>query len=410
MALTRIDEPRAAPRAAPQAAPEAAPQRGFALWALGFRPFYLGGALFATLAMLAWLAELNGHPLPALHPYMPGMLWHVHEMIFGFAAAIVTGFLLTAVRAWTAVTPAEGKSLAALFVLWVAGRVAVGYASAPIAMTLDIAFLPVSAIVLLRVLVHSKNRHNIFLPIALALLATANVAFHITAAIGRADLALRSAYIAVGLLVLFVTIIGGRVIPSFTTNAVPGHEVKKYAFAERSIMLLTLIPFLLDGFGVSGPILAVAAAAAAFVQFTRVFGWRAWRVGYRPILTVLHIAYAWIPVGFVILALAAAGVVQHSLAIHTFTVGAIGGAIIAMMTRTARGHTGRPLRAGTMDIVCYVLLVLAVIFRALVPAFVPGLTQVAIDVSATCWIIAFACYFARYAAWLARPRIDGKPG
>jgi uncharacterized protein involved in response to NO len=398
MALYRIAEP------------PAAPQRGFALWALGFRPFYLGGALFATAAMLAWLAELNGHPLAALHPYMPGMLWHVHEMIFGFAAAIVTGFLLTAVRAWTAVTPAEGKSLAALWVLWLAGRVAVGYASAPIAMTLDIAFLPVCAIVLLRVLVHAKNRHNVFLPIALALLAATNLAFHITAAMGRADLALRSAYVAVGLLVLFVTIIGGRIIPSFTTNAIPGHEIKKYPFVERSIMLLTLLPFLLDGFGVTGPALAIAAAAAAFVQGMRVFGWHAWRVGNRPILTILHIAYAWIPVGFAILALAAFGVVPHSLAIHTFTVGAIGGAIIAMITRTARGHTGRPLRAGTMDVACYGLLVLAVVFRALVPVFAPGLTLLAIDVSAACWIIAFAGYFARYAGWLAKPRVDGKPG
>ncbi|RQH02129.1 NnrS family protein [Paraburkholderia dinghuensis] len=390
--------------------PPAAPQRGFALWALGFRPFYLGGALFATAAMLAWLAELDGHPLPALHPYLPGMLWHIHEMIFGFAAAIVAGFLLTAVRAWTTVTPAEGKSLAALWGLWLAGRVAVAYGSAPIAITLDIAFLPVCAIVLLRVLVHAKNRHNVFLPIALALLATTNLVFHLAAASGRADLAVRSAYVAVGLLVLFVTIIGGRIIPSFTVNAIPGFEIKKWRFVESSIMLLTLLPFLLDGFGVTGPFLAVAAAAAAFVQGMRVFGWRSWRVGNRPILTILHIAYAWIPVGFVMLTLAALGVIAHTLAIHTFTVGAIGGAIIAMMTRTARGHTGRPLVAGYMDVACYVLLVLAAVVRVVVPALAPQLMLVAIDVSAACWIIAFAGYFARYAGWLAKPRVDGKPG
>jgi uncharacterized protein involved in response to NO len=392
------------------AEPQVAPRRGFALWALGFRPFYLGGALFATAAMLAWLAELDGHPLPALHPYLPGMLWHAHEMIFGFAAAIVAGFLLTAVRAWTTVTPAEGKSLAALWVLWLAGRVAVGYASAPVAMTLDVAFLPVCALVLLRVLARAKNSHNIFLPIALGLLATTNLVFHLAAASGRVDLALRAAYVAVGLLVLFVTIIGGRIIPSFTVNAIPGFAIKKWRFVESSIMLLTLIPFLLDGFGVSGPVLAAASALAACVQGLRVIGWRSWRVGNRPILAILHIGYAWIPFGFVMLALAASGVVEHSLAIHAFTVGAIGGAIIAMITRTARGHTGRPLVAGYIDVACYGLLVGAALVRVLVPALAPQLTLVAIDVSAACWILAFAGYLARYAGWLAKPRADGKPG
>jgi uncharacterized protein involved in response to NO len=398
MRLQRIDE-----------AP-AAPPSGFALWALGFRPFYLGGALFAVAAMLAWLAELDGHPLPALHPYLPGMLWHVHEMIFGFGAAIVTGFLLTAVRAWTTVTPAEGKSLAALWTLWLAGRIALGYASAPIAFVLDFAFLPVSALVLLRVLVHSKNRHNIFLPIALGLLAISNLVFHLAAANGRADIALRSAYVAVGLLVLFVTIIGGRIIPSFTTNAVPGHQVRKWRFVESSIMGLTLLTFLLDGFGVSGVVLAAAALVTAVDQAMRVIGWYPWRIGNRPILTILHIAYAWIPFGFFMLALAALGVVAHSLAIHTFTVGAVGGAIMAMITRTARGHTGRALVAGPVDIVCYALIVVAALIRVLVPALAPGQTVIAIDVSAACWILAFACYFARYAGWLATPRVDGKPG
>ncbi|WP_296662004.1 NnrS family protein [Paraburkholderia sp.] len=412
MALIRIDEqPREKPREQPRVAPPAPPApRGFALWALGFRPFYLGGALFGTAAVLAWLAELDGFPMAALHAYLPGSLWHVHEMIFGFASAIVVGFLLTAVRAWTSVTPAAGKSLIALCVLWLAGRVAVACAPAAVAMTVDIAFLPVSAIVLLRVLVHGQNKHNIFLPAALALLATTNFAFHFSAASGHMDWALRSAYMAVGLLVLFVTIIGGRVIPTFTTNAIPGQTIKKWRFVEASIMPLTLLPFVLDGFGVSGPVLAAAAAAAAVVQAMRVIGWRVWHVGNRPILAILHIAYSWIAVGFLMLALAALGVVSHSLAIHAFTVGAVSGAIMAMITRTARGHTGRPLVAGAVEKLCYALLVLAALFRALVPALAPQLTFVAINVSAVCWFVAFGAYFVRYAPWLVRARIDGKEG
>jgi uncharacterized protein involved in response to NO len=398
MNLYRIDEPPA--RAG----------RGFALWALGFRPFYLGGALFGCAAMLAWLAELDGHPLPSLHPYLPGMLWHVHEMIFGFAAAIVAGFLLTAVRAWTAVTPAQGGSLAALWLLWLAGRVAVGYAPPAIAMSVDIAFLPVCALVLLRVLVRAQNRHNIFLPVALGLLAAANLGFHLAAMTQRVDWALRSAYLAVGLLVLFVTVIGGRVIPSFTANAVPGFQVRKWRLVEASVVPLTMLAFLLDGLGAPHRVIAVAAAVAACAQGMRVIGWRSWRVGNRPILAILHVAYAWIPVGFAMLALAAWGVVPHSLAIHTFTVGAVGCAIVAMITRTARGHTGRPLVAGRAEIASYALLVLAAIVRVLVPALWPQQTLVAIDVSGACWIVAFAAYCARYAAWLWSPRLDGKEG
>ncbi|MCG5072587.1 NnrS family protein [Paraburkholderia tagetis] len=390
--------------------PPARARRGFALWALGFRPFYLGGALFGTAAMLAWVAELDGHPLPNLHPYLPGMLWHVHEMIFGFAAAIVAGFLLTAVRAWTSVTPAQGKSLAALWLLWLAGRVAVGYAPPAVAMVVDVAFLPVCALVLLRVLVHAKNRHNVFLPVALGLLALTNLVFHLAAITEHPNWALHSAYVAVGLLVMFVTVIGGRIIPSFTVNAVPGFAFRRWRFVEAVVVPLTALAFVLDGFGAPGPAIAVAAALAACAQGLRLFGWRSWRVGNRPILTILHIAYAWIPLGFMLLALAAMGVVGHSLAIHAFTVGAVGCAIVAMITRTARGHTGRPLVAGRAEIACYGLLVLAAIVRVLVPALWPQQTLMAIDISGACWILAFAVYCGRYAGWLWSPRLDGKEG
>lgn len=392
------------------AEPPAAPRRRFALWALGFRPFYLGGALFGSAAMLAWLAAIDGHPLPGLQSSLPGVLWHVHEMIFGFAAAIVVGFLLTAVRAWTSVTPAQGRSLAALWLLWLAGRAAVAWAPAALAATVDVAFLPVCAFVLLRVLVRAQNRHNVFLPAALGLLAAANLAFHLAAGSGHADWALRSAWLAVGLLVLFVTVIGGRIIPSFTANAVPGYAFLRWRFVEAAVMPLTALAFVMDGFGAPRPAVAAASLAAALVQGWRWFGWRSWRVGNRPILAILHVAYAWIPLGFAMLALASCGYVAHSLAMHAFTVGAIGCAIIAMITRTARGHTGRPLVAGRIEIACYGLLMLAAVMRVVVPALVPAWTLAAIDVSAVCWIAAFAAYCVRYAGWLCRPRLDGKEG
>ena len=383
---------------------------GFALWALGFRPFYLGGALFGSVAMLIWLGELTGQALLNTGSYMSGTLWHVHEMIYGFAAAIVAGFLLTAVRAWTSSNPAEGASLAALWLLWSAGRVLMWDGSGPVGAIVDVAFLPVVAIVLLRVLLKAKNRHNIFLPAAVILLATLNLLFHIWASHGHGDWALRTGWLAVGLLVLFVTIIGGRIIPSFTANAVPGYSATRWRLVESLVMPVTLLAFLLDA--IDAPWIATVAASgvAAIVQGARMAGWRSWRVGFRPILLILHIAYAWIPAGFVLLGLAASGNIPHSISIHTFTVGAVGCAIIAMITRTARGHTGRPLAAGAVEIGCYGLLILAAFLRVLGPWLAPGWTMDFIEASGLCWVVALLAYFVRYAAWLVSSWVDGKPG
>ncbi|WP_028231853.1 NnrS family protein [Paraburkholderia mimosarum] len=383
---------------------------GFALWALGFRPFYLGGALFGAAALLAWMAAWSGHPLPGIRSYLPGMFWHAHEMIFGFGAAIVAGFLLTAVRAWTSVTPAQGKSLAALWLLWLAGRVAVAYAPPAIAAVVDSLFLPACALVLLRVLVHAKNSHNIFLPVALGMLAALNVAFQVSMLALRADWALHSAWLAVGMLVLFITIIGGRIIPSFTANAVPGHTARRWKAVERLVMPLSLFAFVFDAAFGSGVLVAVVAGAAACVQGARIWGWRSWRVGNRPIVAILHVAYAWILVGFALLALSALGFVAHTIAIHAFTVGAIGCAIMAMITRTARGHTGRKLVAGYVDVACYALLVLAALIRVLGPWVAPQWLAFWIEASAACWVVAFAAYCCRYASWLIAARVDGKEG
>ncbi|MFT4065930.1 NnrS family protein [Paraburkholderia sp.] len=381
-----------------------------ALWALGFRPFYLGGALFGSIAMLLWLGALAGWPLLDSASYMSGTLWHVHEMIFGFGAAIVTGFLLTAVRAWTSTNPAHGAGLAALWLLWLAGRIMMWRGAGPLGAIVDVAFLPVVALVLLRVLLRAKNLHNVFLPVALGLLALLNALFHVWATDGHGDWALRSGWLAVGMLVLFVTIIGGRIIPAFTANAVPGFSAKRWRFVEAAVIPATLLAFLLDALGAPWPAIVAACAAAAAVHGLRLGGWRSWCVGNRPILLILHIAYAGIPAGFVMLALAAPGIAPHSVAIHMFTVGVIGCAIIAMITRTARGHTGRELVAGRIELACYGLFILATLIRVLGPWLAPRFTMDWIDVSGLCWAAALILYCVRYAAWLFLARADGKPG
>lgn len=376
---------------------------------LGFRPFYLGGALFGALAMLVWLGSLHGM-VRADRPSVGGLLWHAHEMIFGFAAAIVAGFLLTAVRAWTSLETPSGAPLALLWLLWLAGRIAVWLGPEPLAAVVDSAFLPVLMIVLLRVLIPARNRHNIFVPVVLGMLGLLNVLFHAWALQGRADLSLRAADAAVGLLVTLVTIIAGRVTPMFTANAVPGYTFRRSRAIEALAVPLPLLAFALDVLGANAWLVCSAAGATAVVHGIRLAGWRSWRVGRRPIVTILHVAYAWIPLGFALLALSAAGLVPHSIALHALTAGALGGAIIAMITRTALGHTGRRLIAGPTDIACYCLVMLVAVLRVFGPLLAGRWSAWWIDAAGLCWCVAFALYARQYWPYLTRPRIDGKAG
>jgi uncharacterized protein involved in response to NO len=377
---------------------------------LGFRPFYLGGALFGVLAMLVWLAALHGVSPAGRMPSLTGILWHAHEMIFGFVAAIVAGFLLTAVRAWTAQETPSGAPLALLWLLWLAGRIAVWFGPEPLAAIVDSAFLPVLMIVLLRVLISARNRHNIFVPVLMGMLGLLDILFHVWVLRGRADLALRSADAAVGLLVTLVIIIAGRVTPAFTANAVPGYAAMRWRVIETLAVPLPLLAFAFDALGANAWLVGSAAGAAALVHGIRFAGWRSWQVGRRPILAILHAAYAWVPLGFALLALSAAGWVPHSIALHALTVGMLSGAIIAMITRTARGHTGRALVAGSTELACYCLVIAAAILRVFGPLLASAWSAWWVDAASLCWCVAFALYACQYWPWLTRPRIDGKAG
>lgn len=377
---------------------------------LGFRPFYLGGAAFGLVAVALWLASLRGHGGAGQAPQMTGVLWHVHEMLFGFVSAIIVGFLLTAVRAWTSRPTPTGASLAALWLLWAAGRVLVWTGPEPIAAVVDVAFLPVVAVVLLRVLIAANNRRNVFLAVALGLLGALNALFHGSVWEGRPDLALRVAYATTGLIIMFVAVITGRVVPMFTTNAIRGFTVKRWKFIDTWAAPTPLIALAADAAGAPAGVVAACAAATAVVHAVRMAGWRSWRIGPRPILWVLHVACLWIPVGFALLAAAALGLVSHSLAIHALTVGAMGGAIIAMITRTALGHTGRMLVAGPVEIAAYWLMIAAALARVFGPLVMPGTTAIWLDVAGGAWCAALILYLIRYVPFLSRARIDGKPG
>ncbi|RQR33380.1 NnrS family protein [Burkholderia sp. Bp9143] len=394
----KISEPMRAP-----SAPDTPP-----LLQLGLRPFYLTGALFASMAVAVWLAAWHGAPVAGRAGAMTGLMWHVHEMIFGFVAAIVVGFLLTATRAWTSRETLRGPALAALWLLWLAGRVLVWSGPATLAAVVDSLFLPVTAVVLLRVLISAKNRHNVFLPVALLLFGALNVLFHAAVMTGRADLALRTAYAATGLVVFFVAVITGRIVPMFTMNAIPGFTIRRFRIVDALAAPAVALTLFADALGAPATLLIVAALATAVLHAWRLAGWHSWRVGKRPIVWILHVSCLWIPVGFVLLALSFAGVVVHSLAVHALTVGAIGGAIIAMITRTALGHTGRMLVAGPWEQLCYWLVIGAAVIRVFGPLMPRVPYAVWLDMSGACWIVAFVAYAVHYAPFLISPRADGR--
>ncbi|BFG76447.1 NnrS family protein [Paraburkholderia terrae] len=387
------------------------PARRFALLNLGFRPFYLAGAGFAALALTAWLLVLAG--VPVMGNYLlrlDPIDWHAHEMVFGFAASIVAGFLLTAVRAWTGMQTTSHRTLAALALLWLAARVLVWSGPAVPAALIDSAFLPAVAFALLRVLMKAGNRRNYFLVPVLLTFAALNATFHVLVQTGRPDLALRCLYAAAGIVVLLVSVIGARVIPMFTSNAIPGFVTRRWKPVEWSAAPLTLCALFADAAAVPSAIVATLAFAACAIHCARLIGWRSYKVRGPAILLILHVAYAWMPVGFALLGLSALGFVTHSVAIHAFTAGVIGGAIISMITRTARGHTGRPLVADTRDIASYALVTLGSVLRIVGPLVAPGHYQMWIWSAGACWIAAFAIYVGAYALPLMRPRADGKPG
>jgi uncharacterized protein involved in response to NO len=381
--------------------------RGFALWRLGFRPFYLLAAIFASASIALWGAQSAGW-LPT--PYLRGPLWHAHEMIFGFTLAVMTGFLFTAVRNWTSRTTPTGIGLAALAMLWLAGRVLVLTRFDLAAACVNVAFPLAVAISIGKPLVSSGNRRNLFFIVLLLLIAAAAAATHL----GQLGVVALPPWlglrVALDVILLVMTVLGGRVIPMFTVNGVPGAGAARNLQVERIVLLSAVALLLADMVGAPPVTLAVVLAIGALAQSVRVLLWRPWQVHRVPIVWILHAGYCWIPLHLLLRACSEFDLVAAPLATHALTVGAVGGLTLGMMTRTARGHTGRTLNADGWEIAAFVSVTAAAVTRVLLPLAVPGVYGAAVIVSSALWSIAYAIYAVRYWPILTRPRIDGKAG
>jgi uncharacterized protein involved in response to NO len=380
-------------------------------FALGFRPFFLLAGLFAVVLMAIWVPVFAGGI--AFDNYYGQIGWHSHEMIFGYSASVIAGFLLTAVRNWTGKPTPAGNLLAGMATLWLFGRILPffpDYFSTGFIASIDLALLPALAVAIGVPLLRSgATRNLIFLPLLAAFWA-GNFLVHAELLGWSSNLARRGIFLGLDLIVLLIVIMGGRVIPFFTERALAGVEMKRWPIVEglapASVVLFLLVEFFLPG----STLTAALAAFAAGVNGVRLAGWythRYWRV---PLLWVLHLGYAWIVVGFLVKLGAGVGLVPPQFTIHAFTVGGIGVLTLGMMARVSLGHTGRPLNIGTAMTVAFGLLNLAALARGLLPIFLPLWFPQLIIASGALWIAAFVIFVIIYTPILAQPRIDGRPG
>jgi uncharacterized protein involved in response to NO len=389
---------------------EAAPKRpvdGFALWELGFRPFYLLAAWVALLSVPLWALQFSGMLPVAL---LRGSAWHAHEMVFGYALAVVIGFLFTAGRNWSGQPTPTGRPLMALALLWLAARVLVLSPYAWASLLVNLAVPWGAAWGLWRALRAGGNRRNYFFVGLLVLMGVATVLLHLQSmgllTLGR-GLGLR---LALDILIFMIAVMAGRVLPMFSNNGVPGLNARRDARLEKAALGSLLALLLVDALGVGGMTLLAILFVAALAHGLRLVLWQPWRTLKNPLVWVLHIGYLWLPIHLLLRAAAELGWCAPGPATHALTVGLIGMVTLGMITRTALGHTGRPLRAGRIELCAYLAMLMAALVRVFLPLLAPQLLMPSVLISAALWSLAFALYLWRYTPILLRARVDGQPG
>lgn len=390
-------------------------EQRFVPFAYGFRPFFLAAGLYAVIAIGAWLWIL----IAGAQPFggLPAYLWHGHEMLFGFIGAAIGGFLLTAVPSWTGTRGYAGAPLVLLAALWLAGRIA--FASSawlpwPVLAACELAYLPVLAFLIGRTLVRARNRNFPMLVIIAALWAI-DAWFLVALRRGDPALASRALVTGIGVVLLLVTIIGGRIVPAFTASALRRRgidaEIRSRPAVEAVVIGSMVLGALFDALPPLHVAAGMIAAIAAIAQALRLSGWRSLRTLDEPIVWVLHAAYAWLPLGLVLKAtFLLSGAPWAAFWLHGLTIGAAATMILAVTTRASLGHTGRPLVVSRAIAIAYALLVAAALVRVFGPSLLPSSYLATLEGAALLWIAAFAIYVTVYAPILTLGRADGKPG
>lgn len=379
---------------------------GPVLFSYGFRPFFLGAGLWAIAAMAFWIAALSfgidlAGPYGAAH-------WHAHEMLFGFSSAVLGGFLLTAIPNWTGRLPVSGTPLAALFGLWVIGRLALlssGIIGLPAAAGIEALFLPVLLLICAREVIVGRKWKDLKVIGGLVLLSAANIWFHLSV-IGGLDVD-AAARLAIGAYTMLIMIVGGRIVPSFTRNWLnkagrTDFPVPYNRFDTAAILIgvAALAAWTFEPFHIVTAAIALIACAFHTVRLLR---WRGSPTWPERLLFVLHAAYAFVPLGFLAIAAGAVELLGAYPVMHVLTVGVIASMMLAVMTRASRGHTGRPLVGSALTSASYVAIMAAALIRPLAEVL-PEHYHHLIALSGGLWIAAFVLFTLEYGPMLVRER------
>lgn len=387
----------------------ASPARVSPIAAKGFRPFFLLAATFAAAIVPLWLLTLRGviHPGGSLDP----ITWHAHEMVYGFAVAVIAGFLLTAVGNWTQRETAVGAPLLGLAGLWLAGRAALLLGPrlpGAVVAAIDLAFLPALALTLALPILRAKNHRNLVMIGVLAALWVTDLLIHLDALGVLPGWRRRGSLVAVDVVIVVILIIAGRVFPMFTRNVTKEEGVRAIPALDVAAIASFVAVLVCDAAGVTS---VVAPALAAALTLARTARWGARRSLGVPLLAILHLGYLWIPLGLALrVAAAFTSRVPASAATHALTVGAIGSLTLGMMARVSLGHTGRALTAPRAITVAFVLVTLSALIRVLTPIAAPSRYADSLVVLGALWTLAFALYVVVFAPMLTAPRPDGKSG
>lgn len=378
----------------------------------GFRPFFLLAGAWAALGVPLWLGSLAG--LPTLPAGIDALAWHKHEMLFGFTAAAIAGFILTAIPNWTGRLPISGWRLALLAGLWCLGRLAFLMADdlgPGVVGVVELSFLFVLMAAIARELVAGANWRNLPFLVVIGLFATGNLLVHLER-LGLADTAAAGYRLSIFVLAMLVALIGGRIIPSFTRNwlkargdsalPVPENAFDRVALAALALLVMAEVA------APQSRATASLALAVGLLHAWRLIRWKGVKVLTEPLLWSLHLGYGWLAAALVLVGLAGLGLMgDEGAALHALTVGAFGTMILAVATRASLGHTGRPLTAGAGITWAYVLVSVAAVARIVFPFA----GEAALWVSGAAWSLAFGIFTVLYFPVLAGPRVGPKrPG
>ena len=400
MSVTEADPPRT------HGIPRGLSRTGPVLFSYGFRPFFLGGAAWAIIAMALWIATVSG--IIDIGGSYGSHSWHAHEMIFGFSSAILAGFLLTAVPNWTGRLPVSGWPLAILFHLWLCGRVALlvtDLIDPWFAVFVDSLFMPTLLFICAREVIAGKKWRDLKVVGGLVALSLANFYFHYEVMVeGHAALGAR---LAISAYVVLVTVIGGRMIPSFTHNWLNKRGRTDFPVAynrfDAAAILVGILALAQWVFTPGEVWTALSAFMAAGMQMARLVRWKGWTTKSETLVAVLHLGYLFVPIGFAGIGLSALGMFDQVATLHVINVGTVAGMMLAVMTRATRGHTGRALASSWMTNLSYIFIFSCAVVRPLTGVFQGGAMTV-YAVSAICWIGAFALYLVEYGPMLVGAR------